>query len=101
MSWECFGISGEIQEKVEDMLEDVEAGKQSTDGPSIKDRLRRENIDESDAQCVMILCQLQSRWLEGIEQVANGKGCVFHSLNRLRLPEQDWFGALHYMELVD
>ena len=96
---ESFGISEETQEKVEDLLEDVEAGKQSVDGMSIKDRLRRENIDDMDAKCVMLLCRLQSRFTEGIEKIAQGH--VFSGLQKPRSPEQDWFGALHYMELVD
>lgn len=98
---ESYGISEETQEKVEDLLEDVENGKQSPDGPSIKDRLRREKIDETDALRVMELCRLQSRFNEGIEAIANAPGCIFAGLRMRRLPEQDWFGALHYMELVD
>jgi len=98
---EGFGISEDTQEKVEDLLEDVEAGRQSTDGRSIKDRLHREKIDEIDAEKVMLLCRLQSRFTESIEKIAEGKGCVFPRLRRPRHPEQDWFGAIHYMELVD
>ncbi len=98
---ESFGVSEETQEKMEDLLEDVEAGKQSPDGPSIKDRLRRDGIDETDAGRVILLCRLQSRFTEGIEKIAQGQGCIFPSLRQHRLPEQDWFGALHYMELVD
>jgi hypothetical protein len=98
---ESYGISEETQDKVEDLLEDVENGKQSPDGPSIKDRLWREKIDETDALRVMELCRLQSRFTEGIELIAKAPGCIFAGLNKPRLPEQDWFGALHYMELVD
>lgn len=98
---EGFGITQETQEKVEDLLEDVEADKQSTDGSAIKDRLHRNDIDEIDAENVMLLCRLQSRFIEGIEKISQGRGCVFPRLYGPRLPEQDWFGALHYMELVD
>jgi hypothetical protein len=98
---ESYGISEETQDKVEDLLEDVENGKQSPDGPAIKDRLWREKIDETDAVRVMELCRLQSRFTEGIESIANAPGCIFAGLSKPRLPEQDWFGALHYMELVD
>lgn len=95
------GISEETQGKVEDLLDDVEAGKQSVDGLSIKDRLRRDGVDETHAALVMQLCLLQSRFLDGIEKLVSGQGSVFAHLRGLRLPEMNWFGALHYMELVD
>ena len=98
---EAKGVSSETQESVEKLLEDVEAGKQSTDGPSVKDRLRREHIDESQAALVMRLCLLQSRFIEGVKAIASGLGSVFHSVVCHRQPESDWFGALHYVELVD
>ncbi len=98
---ESFGISEATQEKVEDLPEEVEAGTQSSSGTSIKERLRRDGIKESDAKRVMELCLLQSRFNEGIKKIAKGKGSIFRSLNQPRLPEQDWFGALHYMELID
>ena len=98
---ERFGITEETQRKVEDLPEDVEAGKQPTDGPSVKGRLHREGIDEIDAENVMLLCRLQSRFGEGIQKIAQGRGCVFARLRGRRLPEQDWFGAFHRMELVD
>lgn len=98
---ECFGISKDTQRKVEDILEDVEHGRQSTDGPRIKDRLYRDGVDETDAGLVIQLCRLQSRFPDGIEQLINGRGSIFSYLSKDRLPEQDWSGALHYMELVD
>lgn len=98
---ESFGISEEIQRKVEDMLEDIEYGKQSTDGLAIKDRLRSDDVDETDAATIMELCRLQSRFGPEIDRIIDGKGSAFKYLNRRRLPGQDWFGALHYMELVD
>lgn len=98
---DSFGISEETQNAVEDMLEDVDCGKQSTDGPAIKDRLRRDGVDESDAATIMELCQLQSRFGPAIEKVMNGKGSVFSHVGGTRPNEQNWFGSLHYMELVD
>lgn len=98
---ESFGIAEETQEKVEGLLEDIEAGNQSTDGHAIKGRLRRDEIDELDASRVIQLCRLQCRFTDAIEKIIQGKGRVFPSLRKSRLPEQNWFGALHYMELVD
>ncbi|MCE9561863.1 MAG: hypothetical protein K8U57_07400 [Planctomycetes bacterium] len=98
---ESFGISEADQDKVEDMLEEVEAKTQSTDGMSIKDRLRDDGIDESVASCVMELCLLESRFTDGVNAVINGRGSVFSHLGARRSPEHDWRGALHYMELVD
>ena len=47
----------------------------------------------------MLLCRLESRFLDGIEKIAQGR--IFPRLLKPRQPEQDWFGALHYMELFD
>lgn len=66
---ESFGISRETQSKVEDMLEDVERGKQSTDGYDIKQRLLEDQIDESTAAKVLELCRLQSRFTEAYEKL--------------------------------
>lgn len=96
-----FGISESTQRKVEDVLEDVDRGKQSADGMSIKDRLRRDGVDETDAAKIMELCRLQSRFGPAIKKIVNGQGSVFSYLDNKRVPEQDWFGALHYMELVE
>ena len=96
-----FGISEETQRKVEDVLDDVDRGKQSADGMSIKDRLRNEGVEETDAAKIMELCRLQSRFGPAIKKIVNGKGSVFSHLDNKRAPEQDWFGALHYMELVE
>lgn len=49
----------------------------------------------------MELCLLESRYGEAIGSIVAGEGSVFKRLGRIRLPEQDWFGALHYMELID
>ncbi|QDU95176.1 hypothetical protein Pla8534_29880 [Lignipirellula cremea] len=61
---ESFGISEETQDLVEDMLDDVENGKQSADGPSIKSRLHAAGVGEVDAGAVMRLCLLQSQFLD-------------------------------------
>ena len=98
---EGFGISEEIQDKVEDILEEVEAGTQATDGMSIKGRLYEDGIDETVASNVMELCRLQSRFFDGVEAIINGEGSEFSYLAERRNPEQNWFGALHYMELYD
>ena len=98
---ETFGVSEEIQDKVEDILEDVEAGTQDTDGLAIKDRLQKDGIDETVAGQVMQLCRLQSRFTDAVASIVNGPGSVFTHLTERRNPEQSWLGALHYMELVD
>jgi hypothetical protein len=96
-----YGISRETQDKVEDMLEDVESGRQSTDGPAIKGRLWKEKVSETDAKMVMQLCILESRFDDAIKKIISGRGSVFVSLRSKRSSEMDWFGALHYVELVD
>ena len=98
---ESRGISAETQRKVEVMLDDVDAGRQPAGGRAIKDRLHRDGIRETDASRVMELCLLQGRFTDTISNVAGGEGSVFSSIDRLRLPEHDWLGAMHYMELVD
>jgi hypothetical protein len=96
-----WGITADLQDKVEDMLEDVEDGTQSTDGLAIKDRLDRDGLDETKASLIMRLCLLQSRFVEGVKKVASGRGSVFAHILLQSPPASDWFGALHYMELVD
>jgi hypothetical protein len=98
---ESFGISEETQRKVEEMLDDIDKGIQSTNGMDIKSRLHINHVKECDAKTIMKLCLLQNRFGPEIDKLINGQGSPFHSLNRSHLPEQDWWGALHYMELVD
>lgn len=98
---ESFGISDDIRDKVEDMLEDVEADRQAIDGISIKDRLRNDGIEETAALKVMTYCLLGSRFAEAIDKIASAKGSVFRSANKPNLPEQQWLGATQYMELID
>ncbi len=98
---ESFGIAEETQRKVENLLEDVDRDKQSSDGTAIKDRLQRDGVDEADAATIMELCRLQGRFGPAIDKIVKGKGSTFSRLRQLRSPEQDWFGSLHYMELID
>jgi hypothetical protein len=98
---ESFGIDNDTQDKVEQMLEDVEAHKQSADGIAIADRLRREGVSETHASRVMSLCRLQSRFLDGIRLVASGTGSNYRWLLQPENVTTGWRGAVHYMELVD
>jgi hypothetical protein len=88
-------ISTKTQEAVEDVLQDVESGKQSSDGMAIKDRLQSDQINEHDASVIMRLCILQSRFGDGVEKIAKGQGSPFPSLLRSPSPVTDWAGALH------
>lgn len=94
------GISRSVQDKVEDLLQDVEDGKQPTDGMQIKMRLERDGISEVQASAVMRLCELQSCFGDAIEQIVAASG-LFRSLNRIGSEEDGWFGALHYIEIRD
>ena len=96
-----FGISEKTQRKVEDMLQDVDSGAQATDGMALKHRMYDDGVDETDAADVLELCRLQGRWTDAIDAVVNGQGSTFSGLSVRRQPEQDWFGSLHYIELVD
>ncbi len=95
------GISRETQDKVEDLLEKVEAGEQSVDIRAIKNYLRGVKVNESDAASVMQLCRLQSRFSDGVEKIAKSPGSSFAPLLRERASERNWHGALHYLELID
>lgn len=94
-------ISEEIQDKVEDILEEVERDELSPDGMTIKDRLRQDEIDELDAQIIMRLCVLQSRFGEGVEKIANCPGSAFPNVLNARSKTVDWSGALYPIELFD
>ena len=98
---ESFGISDELRNKMEDVLQDVLNEKQATDGPSIKDRLHRDGIDKMDAKSIMTYCRLGSRFPDAIDQIAKGKGSIFRSVNKPQFPEREWLGAPQYMELID
>ena len=95
------GVSETTQEAAEDVLVDVDHGRQSTDGPSLKSRLRNDNIDETTFGDVMRLCVLQSRFVDTVQKIVDGQGSVFRHVLPVKIPEHDWLGALHYMEIVD
>jgi hypothetical protein len=95
------GITRVTQDKVEDLLEDVDAGKQSVSSRAIKDRLRKAGVSESDAKLVMQLCRLQGRFADTVEKIAKESGSRFRPLLRWKAEERDWHGALHYLELFD
>lgn len=97
---EYFGISREVQDKVEDILQDVEDGSQAADGLSIKQRLLEDDIDEIVAGRVVQLCRLQSRFPEATDKLTSSRSHFSH-LRISQFPEQEWLGALHWMELVD
>jgi len=94
-------LSDAVQRKVEDMLAEVDTGKLPPDGRSIKDRLWKEEIAEYDAGLVMQLCLLEDRFAGAVMKVVSSAGSVFTHLNERRPNEQQWTGAIHYMELVD
>jgi hypothetical protein len=96
------GISRETQERVENLLEAIDHGDESAAPTSVNDWLRREGIDKSVAAKVMQLCRLQDHLCDPIEQVVQAPGSQFTSLKRRQmLPDNQWYGALHYVELVD
>ena len=94
-------ISEETQEKIEDILQEVERNQLSPDGMTIEDRLRQDEIDEIDAKIIMRLCVLQSRFGEGVEKIANSEGSAFSNVLDDRSKTVDWYGALHLIELID
>ena len=94
-------MSEATQDRVEDLLEAVENGTQPAVSWQVKDWLHRNGIDEVVAGNVMRLCVLQSRFVDGVRQIAEEPGSLFRYLALKRPPEQDWRGALHYVELVD
>lgn len=98
---DTFGISRETEERVEKVLEDVEAGEQSAESLEIKNQLRNVNVSESDAYRVMQFCLLQSRFIDGIRKIARARGSRFASLMRFESEEHHWRGAIHHVELFD
>ncbi len=97
---ESFGVSEEIQEKVEDIIDEVERGEQSADGWHIKQRLLRDDIDETVASKVIKQCMLEGRFGDGIEKLISDSSHFSH-LKSEYVEELQWTGALHYIELVD
>lgn len=99
----CKGISKATQENVEDVLKDVEAGRQNSESLSIEARFHALRISETDAHSVMQLCLLQSRFTDGIRMIAEAHGSRFKTLRHSTFDsdERSWRGALHYLELYD
>lgn len=97
---ETFGISADQQDLVEDLLEAIEAGSQSPNEMAIKSRLREVGVDESTARTVIKYCWLGERFTEAIQKISAAQGPFLH-VETMRQPEDDWFGSLHYCELVD
>lgn len=95
-----FGVSAADEEKIRDLLEAIEDGRQSPEGMHIKSQLRELKVDESTARNVMEYFWLGNEYGEALDQIANAKGS-FASFKDNRQPEDDWFGSLHYCELVD
>ena len=94
-------LDRDTQERAEDIIEAVEAGSQSTDGMSIKNRLQTDQIDESDFSSVLKLLLLEGRFTDGVTAIIEGRGSVFAGIKQSRPSEQQWRGNLHYIELVD
>jgi len=94
------GISRKTQDKIEDVLEDVDDGKQSPESLAMKSRFHCEGISESDAKIVMRLCILQSRFTDAIKKIAESPGSVFCTVFGKKTTTSDWDGAKIYMELV-
>ena len=94
------GISRKTQDKIEDILQDVDEGNQPPDSLAMKGRFHRDRICEDDAIAVMRLCILQSRFTNVIKKIAESDGSVFSSVFGHRTETSDWDGAKIYMELV-
>jgi hypothetical protein len=94
------GISRETQEKIEDVLQDVDAGKQSPKSLDMKSRFRSDRICETDASIIMRLCVLQGRFTDVIKKIAESNGSVFNTVFGERTETSNWDGAKIYMELV-
>ncbi len=92
-------ISKAKQKKIEKLLDDVERKLQPADGLSIKERLRRDKVSESEASLVMEFLALEHRFEEGLKLISESAGALFPSLTEGT--ESLWDGALHWVELVD
>lgn len=94
------GISEKTQDRIEDLLQEIDQG--TTHPSAVKNWLRDAEIDEQVACCVMRLCQLESRFPDVVDRICRESGEPFCHIGRRQvLPNADWFGSLHYMELVD
>jgi hypothetical protein len=95
-------ITEEAQKRVVDMLDEVDRDPASAS--YIDARLRAAGIGRDTAIKVMELCRLQGRFTNAIKEIASAPHAPaeYRSLEETEPgPESQWFGALHYLELVD
>ena len=93
------GISSETQDKIEDILVDVDKGKESTDSLFLKQRFHREGISDTDAITIMQLCILQGRFTGVIKKISEAGG-AYSTVFMGKTKSSEWDGAKIYMELV-
>lgn len=98
---ESFGISAEAQAKVESLLQEVENDETPSDAMSVKQRLLGDGVDEADAAKIVELSRMQGLFPDAVDKLISEPGSLFHHLKRTTPPEKNWFGATHFMELVD
>ena len=98
---ESFGISEETQSKVEDLLQEIENDETAFDAMSVKQRLLGDGVDVSDAGKIVELCRMQGRFPDAVDKLVTEPDTLFHHLKRTTPPEKNWFGATHFIELVD
>ena len=98
---ESFGISEETQSKVEDLLQKIENDETAFDAMSVKQRLLGDGVDVKDAGKIVELCRMQGRFPDAVDKLVTEPESLFHHLKRTTPPEKNWFGATHFMELVD
>ena len=94
------GITESTQRKVEDLLDEIDVRKTSIDWLSLKSHLREIEGDESDAALVMRLCPCRAAlaMLSRRSRVARLAVCASSAIE---IGGAQWFGAIHYVELVD
>jgi hypothetical protein len=95
-----LGISNKVQTQVEEVLDELD-GRDGDAGDftfTFKDRMHKLKIEETDADKVMQLCLLQDRFPEVIKKIRRE---AEKSLGGERSIESQWFGSLHYLELID
>jgi len=86
-------VTEDEQDKVEQMLEDIEYKKQKSDGLSLKDRMRDDDVDEGVAHRVMEHAAAAGRFVKEVKKALGHEPA--------RSPERDWRGQMIYMELID
>ena len=93
-------ISRKTQDKIEDILQEVDEEKQSPEYLELKTRFHSDRISEDDARTIMRLCILQGRFTNVIKNIAESRGSLFRTVLGERTKTSDWDGAKIYMELV-